>query len=134
MPIIDSDLATAKEIFDVNVFGLVAVTQACSPMLVAAKGKVINMSSVKSRAAIPFSGMFVLFFIQEKLKLTVKGMYNATKAAVTSISDVMRIELEPFGVQVITVCHKFRPQVYINQSAGCSWQSQFRVVRQPDYC
>ena len=63
MPLMDLDLATAKAIFDVNVFGLVAVTQACSPMLVAAKGKVINMSSVKSRAAIPYTGTFFLLLI-----------------------------------------------------------------------
>lgn len=63
MPLMDSDLAIAKAIFDVNVFGLVAVTQACSPMLVAAKGKVINMSSVKSRAAIPYTGTFFLLLI-----------------------------------------------------------------------
>lgn len=57
MPLLDSDLTLAREIYEVNVFGLVAVTQAFSSLLISAKGKVINISSIGSKAAIPYMGM-----------------------------------------------------------------------------
>ena len=56
MPIIDSDLSVAIDMFHVNVFGVVAVTQACAPMIIAAKGKVINMGSIASRANVLWMG------------------------------------------------------------------------------
>ena len=45
MPLMDVDIEKAKKQYDVNVWGLFAVTQACFPMLKAAKGTVF--SSVK---------------------------------------------------------------------------------------
>ncbi len=56
MPILDSDMNTAKDIFEVNVFAVVALTQACAPMVIASKGKIINISSVGSRASLPWMG------------------------------------------------------------------------------
>lgn len=56
-PLIEADLATAKRLYDVNVLGLLAVTQAFAPMLIAAKGKLVNISSVGGILAMPWSGM-----------------------------------------------------------------------------
>ena len=56
-PLIEADLATAKRLYDVNVLGLLAVTQALAPMLIMAKGKLVNISSVGGILAMPWGGM-----------------------------------------------------------------------------
>lgn len=72
--------------FDVNVHGLIAVTKAFSPLIVASKGTIVNIGSIAGKAPFPW-----------------QGYYNATKAAVNILSDTLRIELKPFGVKVINV-------------------------------
>ena len=59
-PLIEADLATAKRLYDVNVLGSLAVTQAFVPMLIAAKGKVVNVSSVGAILAMPWGGKWQL--------------------------------------------------------------------------
>lgn len=86
MPLLDSDLATAKQMFDVNVFALVGVTQAFSSLLIASKGTVVNIGSVMGYMPFPWS-----------------GWYNTSKAAANLLTDQMRIELAPLGVKVILV-------------------------------
>ena len=56
-PLIEADLATAKRLYDVNVLGLLAVTQAFVPMLIAAKGRLVNISSIGGLLAMPWGGM-----------------------------------------------------------------------------
>ena len=56
-PLIEADLSTAKRLYDVNVLGLLAVTQAFAPMLIAAKGKVVNMSSMGGILAMRWGGI-----------------------------------------------------------------------------
>jgi len=75
-----------REQFEVNVFGLVAVTQAFLPFLRARPGCVVNISSV--------SGLFASPYL---------GPYSASKFAVEALSDSLRRELKPFGVKVVLV-------------------------------
>ena len=56
-PLIEVDLAAAKQLYDVNFHGLLAMTQAFAPMLIAAKGKLVNISSVGGILALPWGGM-----------------------------------------------------------------------------
>ncbi|EME83358.1 uncharacterized protein MYCFIDRAFT_39206 [Pseudocercospora fijiensis CIRAD86] len=87
-PLLDTSLALAKQEFDVNVFGLVAVTQAFFPMLRAAKGCVVNQGSI---AGLPgFNRPYM-------------GLYSSSKAAVMNLSDTMRLEFRPFDVRVCTL-------------------------------
>lgn len=87
MTLMDSNLATARKMFDVNVFGLVAVTQAFVPFMLKSKhARIVNMSSVSGRVPVPW-----------------QTLYNSSKAAVEAISDNLRVELLPFGIQVINV-------------------------------
>lgn len=72
--------------FEVNVVGVVAVTQAFLPLLRAAQGRIINISSVSGRMAIPFG-----------------GAYAASKFALEALSDSLRRELLPSGVDVVVV-------------------------------
>src|SRR6187402_67048 len=86
MPLLDAEKSVAQKMFDVNVFGLVTVTQAFAPLLIASKGTIINIGSILGHMPMPWG-----------------GYYNASKAAVHSLSDQMRIELSPWGVKTILV-------------------------------
>ena len=73
--------------FQVNVFGLLAVTRPFLPQMRERRaGRIVNVSSVLGRFALPGS-----------------GLYSASKFAVEAISDALRIELAPFGVRVVLV-------------------------------
>ncbi len=69
--------------FEVNVLGQVAVTRALLPMLRAARGRVVFMSSIGARGALPFA-----------------APYNASKHAIEAVGDSLRQEVRPFGVGV----------------------------------
>lgn len=83
------ELMTHEEIeltYAVNVTGLLNLTRACLPMLRAAKGRLVNISSISGLVALP--GVSV---------------YAGSKHAVEAITDSLRVELQPFGVKVIAV-------------------------------
>ncbi|KAJ4199499.1 hypothetical protein NW767_008307 [Fusarium falciforme] len=86
MPFADEPVAEVRRLFDVNVFAIWAVTQAFLPLLLEAKGLVVNIGSINAGLCPP------LF-----------GAYNASKAAVEALSRTMRRELAPLGVPVVTV-------------------------------
>jgi NAD(P)-dependent dehydrogenase (short-subunit alcohol dehydrogenase family) len=71
---------------EVNVTGQVAVTQAMLPALRRARGRIVFMSSIAGRSALPFT-----------------GAYSASKFALEAIADSWRIELRPWGVRVSIV-------------------------------
>lgn len=72
-----------RRILDVNVVGAMAVTRACLPALRAARGVVVNLSSVSGQAGDPLM-----------------GPYNASKFALEGASEALRAELKPHGVRV----------------------------------
>ncbi|KAI1401831.1 putative short-chain dehydrogenase/reductase [Hypoxylon fuscum] len=85
MPLLDVDIDKAKCLFDVNFWGVLNVVQAFAPMIIEAKGILVNHSSVSCNMLLPW-----------------KGIYTSSKAAVTQLSEVLRVELEPLGVRVVT--------------------------------
>ena len=56
MPILDHDLEKAKELFEVNFWGVLRMIQAFAPLLVEAKGTVVNIGSINAYANLPFCG------------------------------------------------------------------------------
>ena len=46
MPVLDTDIHVAKDMFEVNYFGVLRVTQEFSALVIAARGKIINISSI----------------------------------------------------------------------------------------
>lgn len=73
--------------FRVNLFGVVAVTQAFLPLMRRQGGGcIINMGSMNGRLAIP-----------------IVGPYCATKFGLRSVSDTLRLELAPWGINVSLV-------------------------------
>ncbi|HEY6085041.1 MAG TPA: SDR family NAD(P)-dependent oxidoreductase, partial [Nitrospira sp.] len=69
--------------FEVNVIGQIAVTQAFVPLLRLAKGRIVNMGSIAGRSTIPMM-----------------GPYSASKHALRALTDALRLELQPWGIQV----------------------------------
>jgi len=83
----DVVIEAAKRMFQVNVFALMQVTQACLPgMRKMRGGTIVNLSSMAGKFAFPGS-----------------GPYAATKHAVEAITDALRIEVRPSGIRVVAI-------------------------------
>jgi NAD(P)-dependent dehydrogenase (short-subunit alcohol dehydrogenase family) len=85
-PLLDQTDALLRRQFDTNVIGLVTLTRALFPLLRKNRGRVVNIGSVSGAFVTPFA-----------------GAYCASKAAVHALSDALRLELAPFGIQVMEV-------------------------------
>jgi NAD(P)-dependent dehydrogenase (short-subunit alcohol dehydrogenase family) len=70
----------------INVTGPAIVTAAFLPLLRTGRGRVINISAPSAKVAIPFAAPM-----------------SASKAALDSLTDALRLELAPFGIPVISV-------------------------------
>lgn len=79
-------LSTWRQMFEVNLFGHIAMIQALLPALRRSKGRVVNVSSTGGRIA-----------------MAAFGAYSATKFAVEAMSDALRREVERQGVDVIVI-------------------------------
>jgi NAD(P)-dependent dehydrogenase (short-subunit alcohol dehydrogenase family) len=75
-----------RQQLEINLIGQVAVTQAVLPALRRAKGRIVNLSSIGGRIALPML-----------------GAYNASKFALEGVSDALRRELRAFGVEVVVI-------------------------------
>ena len=75
-----------RRTFEVNLFGHVAMTQALLPVLLRDSGRVVNISSVGGKVA-----------------MATYGPYAGTKFALEAVSDALRREVAPLGVQVVVV-------------------------------
>jgi NAD(P)-dependent dehydrogenase (short-subunit alcohol dehydrogenase family) len=75
-----------KRQLDVNVVGVVRTTQAMLPLIRLARGRIVNISSIGGRVALPLV-----------------SPYNASKFAVEAISDSLRRELRPWGMHVAVI-------------------------------
>jgi NAD(P)-dependent dehydrogenase (short-subunit alcohol dehydrogenase family) len=71
---------------EVNLIGQVAVTQAFLPQLRAARGRIVNMSSIGGKVAVPLL-----------------GAYAASKFGMEGFSDSLRRELRPWGIHVSVI-------------------------------
>lgn len=85
-PAIETSVERSKQVFDVNLFGVMRTTNAFSRLLIRSKGKIVNIGSVAGILMFPFG-----------------STYAATKAALHAYSDIIRLELKAFEVDVVTV-------------------------------
>lgn len=59
MPLLDSDIEMGQRMFDVNVWGVVRVTQTFAPLVVNTKGTVVNNVSTAACVGLPYQGRFL---------------------------------------------------------------------------
>lgn len=91
-PLLYQPIDEIRQVFEVNVIGLLRTTQAFAPMLAATptspwrSGRVVNISSVGGKFGAPFL-----------------GAYSGSKHAVEGLSESLRRELMLFGVDVIII-------------------------------
>lgn len=91
-PLLNLDIEEFKWQFEVNLFGLLVVTQKFLPLLGAqldaphSPGRIVNISSVSGRLSFPFF-----------------GAYAASKYGVEAVSDALRRELMVYGIDVIII-------------------------------
>jgi NADP-dependent 3-hydroxy acid dehydrogenase YdfG len=76
-----------QRMYDVNVFGVLRMIKVVAPHMRRQRaGQIINVSSIAGKMVTPAN-----------------GAYSSTKFALEAISDALRLELEPFNIQVILV-------------------------------
>lgn len=83
----DVPQAEARRQFEVNIFGLARLVQLVLPAMRAQhSGRIINVSSIGGKFGEPFG-----------------SWYHATKFALEGLSDSLRMELHPFGIDVVVI-------------------------------
>lgn len=81
----DVPLDDARKLLEVNLFGIAALTQKVTPYMRKAKsGTIINTSSMGGKVYVPLG-----------------AWYHGSKHAVEGFSDCLRLELKPFGINVV---------------------------------
>jgi NAD(P)-dependent dehydrogenase (short-subunit alcohol dehydrogenase family) len=85
-PIEHLNLAALRQIYEVNLFGQIAMIQAFLPLVRKTKGRIINTCSVGDHLTPPFGGAIA-----------------SPKAALASMTGALRLELRPQGIHVIII-------------------------------
>lgn len=86
-PIETADMEDVQRVFDTNVSGVIRMVQAVLPQMRRQRsGLIINISSIGAEMGLPY-----------------RGVYSASKAAVERITEALRTELAPFGVQACSI-------------------------------
>ena len=104
MPLVDASLHAARDLFDLNVISILAITQAFLPLLRKStmKAMIVNQTSISSISTVPMT-----------------GVYNASKAAAAALTENLRLELEPFHICVVDLkTGAVRSSFYSNQNRG----------------
>lgn len=79
-------LDSVRHVYEVNFFGVIAVTQAFLPLVRRAHGRIVNMSSVGGMVSAPFV-----------------SPYASSKFALEALSDSLRMELHPWHIEVSSI-------------------------------
>jgi short-subunit dehydrogenase len=83
----DLPMEDARYQLEVNVFGALRLTQLVLPKMRDNRyGKIVNISSIGGKVAFPLN-----------------GWYHASKFALEALSDSLRMEVKPFGIDVIVI-------------------------------
>lgn len=85
-PIEAVGLSQWKQQLEVNLLGQIAVIQACLPLLRQSRGRIVNIGSVAGIQALPFL-----------------APYAVSKFGLAAVSDALRVELHPWGIEVCLI-------------------------------
>lgn len=110
-PLMDIDEAQLQAQFYTNAIAPLLIAQKVAPRMKAqGSGLIVNIGSVSGVVTTPFA-----------------GAYCASKAALHSLSEALRMEMAPFGIQVVTV----QPGA-IASNFGQSAEAQLQATAKPD--
>lgn len=83
----DTSIEEAKSQFETNFFGIVRLCRAVLPIMRKQRsGYIVNMSSIAGLISIPF-----------------QGMYSACKFAIEGMTEALRMEVKPYGINVVLI-------------------------------
>ncbi len=109
----DVPLSEARRQMEVNLFGLALMSQLVLPHMRRQKGGTIfNISSIGGKVAMPMG-----------------GWYHASKFAVEALSDALRLEVRPFGIDVVVI----EPGGIASEWSGIAVQEAQRYSAQGPY-
>jgi NAD(P)-dependent dehydrogenase (short-subunit alcohol dehydrogenase family) len=102
-------MGTAREVFETNTLGTMAVTQAVLPQFRERKaGVIVNVTSSVTLRSLPLL-----------------SVYTASKAAVNAFTESLALELEPFGIRVRLVLPGRAPDTQFGNNARSRMKSGF---------
>ncbi|RYY39389.1 MAG: SDR family oxidoreductase [Chitinophagaceae bacterium] len=121
-PVEELSISDVQRVLETNVVGVLRTCQAVLPQMRLQKsGKIINISSIGSEMGLPY-----------------RGLYSASKAAVDRLTEALRTELAPFGIQacivqpggVRTDINKNRIRVDLEQDSPyrASFEHTYRLI------
>src|SRR5580698_7200576 len=100
-------MGTAREVFETNTLGTIAVTQAVLPQFRQRKaGVIVNVTSSVTLRSLPLL-----------------SVYTASKAAVNAFTESLALELEPFGIRVRIVLPGRAPDTQFGNNARARMKS-----------
>jgi len=111
-------LSEARHQFDVNVFGAMRLTQLVLPQMIdRGRGRIVNISSMGGKFA-----------------MALGGWYHATKYALEALSDALRQEVRPLGVDVVLIepglIHTNWPVIAAQNLRATSGLGKYAVIAQ----
>jgi 1-acylglycerone phosphate reductase len=134
-PLVHASIEEGKAAYDVNVWGPLAVSQAFAPFLIESKGIILNISSIAGAVPLAWQGASNggvrcwLTPLADKLRA---GLYNSSKAALTFISETLKMELAPLGVRVVTaMVGAIGTQLYDNHEVTLPEGSWYKSIEEP---
>jgi len=106
-PLEGTSMSAIRELFEVNTFGSIAMTQALLPgMRERGEGVIVNISSAVTLKPLPLL-----------------SAYTASKAAIEAFSENLALEVEPFGIRVHAVLPGRAPETSFSASARARSQT-----------
>lgn len=86
-PVVETPLQSIRKQLETNLIGPIALIQEVLPFMLRQKsGRIINVGSISAIMVTPFG-----------------GIYSGSKADLHAISEALRLELLPFGIEMITI-------------------------------
>ncbi|OXB35668.1 acylglycerone-phosphate reductase [Cryptococcus neoformans] len=109
-PLLDTSLPALRGVLETNTIGPLALIQGFAPLLVKAANEPVPGTNQVRQSVIVNMGSL------SKAGFTWKGGYSMSKAALECMTEVLRSEMKPLGVQVIN-CHigTVNTDMYFNQ-------------------
>ena len=119
-PLVDTQPEEFDLVMAVNVYGPYRMTRAFAPLIVAQKGRIINIGSI--------SGI---------LNQTEGGAYQMSKHAIETFTDTLAQELAPAGVRVSVVePGSYRSDIFKNEversGTGAQYAGEWSKLKEPD--
>ena len=102
VPAMDVNIEEARFTFETNFFSVIRMCQTFLPLLMKSKGTIVQIGSVAGVSDLWKCAIVLQYWRIQIIPYVFGSVYNASKAALHSWSDTLRVELAPFGYVELT--------------------------------